>query len=285
MVQTKKQNCDRSARVRTRRLSRAGTKLTQRFTGLLLVCICLSQVDCLFRSGQRFHDFTTPLPVRGQQILVLGFLGGWEPWDNEKRWVRKLALKLRAMAIPGVCVETVENHRRALALELIRRAFDRDGNGVLDAREKSDVRLILYGQSFGGAAVVKLARELNRMDVPVLLTVQIDSIGRGDAVIPPNVARAANLFQREGLFLRGQPEIRPEDPARTVILGNFRYDYRGKHVDLSELSWIKRKFQTAHDKMDFDPAVWMRVERLILDTIIRAQGGAATESPDPAWQH
>jgi len=85
--------------------------------------------------------------VRGQQILVLGFLGGWEPWDNENRWVRKLALKLRAMAIPGVCVETVENHRRVLALELIRLAFDRDGNGVLDAREKSDVRLILYGRA------------------------------------------------------------------------------------------------------------------------------------------
>jgi hypothetical protein len=89
--------------------------------------------------------------------------------------------------------------------------------------------LILYGQSFGGAAVVKLARELEVMGVPVLLTVQVDSVGRGDGIIPANVARAANLFQRNGLFIRGEPKIRAQDPSRTTIIGNNAISARFQH--------------------------------------------------------
>src|SRR5438552_15082299 len=95
---------------------------------------------------------------------------------------------------PLVYAETLENKKRALAIELIRNAFDRNQDGQLDERERASVRLILYGQSFGGAAVVTLARQLKKMNVPVLLTVQINSVGRGDQVIPPNVDRSANLI-------------------------------------------------------------------------------------------
>ena len=112
---------------------------------------------------------------------------------------RKLALKLRAQYPDTIRVETVENKKRNLALELIRRAFDRNRDGQLDAQERANVRLIIYGQSFGGAAVVKLARELERMGAPVLLTVQVDNVGRGDRIIPANVARAANLFRKRTL--------------------------------------------------------------------------------------
>jgi hypothetical protein len=95
--------------------------------------------------------------------------------------------------------------------------------------------------------------------------VQVDSVGRGDKVIPSNVRRAANLFQRDGLIIKGEREIRAEDPARTTIVGNFKFDYGGKEVDLSEVSWLKRLFQAAHTKMDHDPEVWALVERLILE--------------------
>ena len=217
--------------------------------------------------AQRYQDFTTPTPLKEGDTLIIGFMGGRESWDNGKRGVRKLALKLRAMNLPGVHVETVENKRRRLAIELIRNAFDRDRDGRLDERERASARLIVYGQSFGGAAVVKLARQLESLGVPVLLTVQVDSVGRGDKVIPPNVRRAANLFQRDGLIIKGEREIRAEDPARTAIVGNFKFDYDGKKVDLSEVSWLKRLFQAAHTKMDHDPEVWALVERLILDAV------------------
>jgi hypothetical protein len=242
----------------------------RRFTLFLLVPLAVGVLwtasSCASR-GQRYTDFITATPLAPNEYLVIGFLGGREPWDNEKRGVRKLALKLRSMELAGVHVETAENQKRALALQLVRKALDRNRDGQLDAAERRSVQLILYGQSFGGAAVVKLARELERQEIPVLLTVQVDSVGRGDAVIPPNVACAANLYQDEGLFIRGEEPIRAEDPARTTILGNFDYDYKEKDIDLSQVSWMKKVARTAHTKMDFDPEVWARVEGMILHAI------------------
>lgn len=235
---------------------------------------------CILHRVQRYSDFITHTPLRPDQYLVLGFLGGRQPYDNEKEGTRKLALKLRAMNLPGVHVETVENSKRELAIELIRKAFDRSQDGQLDDAERATARVVLYGQSFGGAAVVKLARQLQEMDVPVLLTVQVDSVGHGDGLIPPNVRQAANLYQRDGLFIRGQSEIRAQDPDMTEILGNFRFSYKDKDVDMSGVSWHKRIFRSAHAKMDRDPEVWAKVEELILSVISeRPHEPAGTTKP------
>ncbi|MFY9558067.1 MAG: hypothetical protein WAV47_25435 [Blastocatellia bacterium] len=237
-----------------------------RLTLFILVSITL-QSACIFPRGQRYHDFTTPTPLTKGQVLILGFMGGREPWNNQDRNVRKLALKLRSMNDRQIHVETVENKKRSLAIELIRNAFDRNSDGQLDDRERASIRLILYGQSFGGAAVVKLARQLKQMGVPVALTVQVDSIGRGDRTIPSNVARAANLFQKNGWFIRGERQILAEDPVKTTITGNFKFDYSQKQIDLSRVSWAKKAFRVAHTRMEYDPDVWSKVEELILDAI------------------
>jgi len=244
-----------------------GAKLTPNLFLRGAAALCLVLSTCGVAHAQRYSDFATRTPLKEGDTLVVGFMGGRESWDNDRRGVRKLALKLRAMRLPGVHVETVENKKRRLALELVRNALDRDRDGQLDERELASARLVVYGQSFGGAAVVKFARQLKELGVPVLLTVQVDSVGRGDKLIPANVARAANLFQRDGLIIKGEREIRAEDPAKTEIVGNFKFDYEGKKIDLSEVSWLKRLFQAAHTKMDHDPEVWALVERLILDVL------------------
>ena len=233
----------------------------------LLFLLLLLSPACILVRGQKYGDFVTQSPLPEKDYLVIGFLGGRDHWNDERRYVRKLALKLRTMNLAGVHVETVENKERLLAILLIRNALDRNRNGQLDADERASAHLILYGQSFGGAAVVKAARELKEMHVPVLLTIQIDSVGRGDAVIPSNVAQAANLFQRNGLIIRGEPRIRAEDPQKTTIIGNFEFDYRKKKVDLSGVPWHKKLFRTAHAKMEHDPDVWTKVEELILSAI------------------
>ena len=230
-----------------------------------VLCLILSSGSVVH--AQRYQDFTTPTPLKEGDFLIIGFMGGRESWNSHRRGVRKLALKLRAANLPGVHVETVENNKRRLAVELIRNAFDNDRDGRLGERERGAARVIVYGQSLGGAAVVKLARQLKEMGVPVLLTVQVDSVGRGDKLIPSNVTRAANLFQRDGLLIKGERDIRPEDPGKTAIIGNFKFDYGGKKIDLSEVSWPERLFQIAHSKMDHDPEVWGLVERIILDAI------------------
>ena len=75
--------------------------------------------------------------------------------------------------------------------------------------------MIVYGQSFGGAAVVKFARQMDALEIPILLTLQVDSVGIGDAVIPPNVRAAANLFQKK----RADHPRRTGDPG-----GGFHSD-------------------------------------------------------------
>jgi hypothetical protein len=197
-----------------------------------------------------------------------------ERWDDKSRGVRQVAIKLEAMNLPNVHVETLENRKRDLAIKFIQNAFDYNQNGSLDDWERDSARLILYGHSLGGAAVVEISRELKKMGVPVLLTVQIDSVDLvyDDHVIPSNVKRAANLFQNDGWILRGEDEIEPENPNKTEILANIRFDYRDKNVDMSSMTWERRLFSIPHVKMEADPEVWVTVGKMILSEIVDNTG-------------
>lgn len=215
-------------------------------------------------AGQRWEHFTVPTPVIEGDTLIIGFHGGRDRWNNERVGVGRMAVRLRSMGLPRTHVQTVENTKRDLALRFVQAALDRNGDGTLSEEERGSARIILYGQSFGGAAVAKFARQLHREGVPLLLTVQVDSIGLGDEVVPPNVRRAANLYQRNGRFIRGPQEIRAEDPSKTEILGNWKFNYRKSKIDVSDLPWHKTVLRKDHAKMDRDPEVWGKVEELIL---------------------
>jgi pimeloyl-ACP methyl ester carboxylesterase len=152
---------------------------------------------------------------------------------------------------------------------MIIRALDRNADGVLDPSEIRSVRIVLFGQSWGGAAAIWTAQQLNRLGVPVLLTVQVDSVGLRDKLIPPNVAAAVNLYQRDRLTIQGRREIRAEDPARTRILGNFEASYRFRHVESDDPSWTRRTLGGSHAKMELDPETWMRVEQFINQAIAK----------------
>jgi hypothetical protein len=157
--------------------------------------------------GRRYSDIQTPTPLGREDTLIIGFMGGRDSWRDENVGVGRLAAKLRKSELNGVHVETVENLKRGLALKFVKNCLDHDGDGELDDSERRSARIILYGQSFGGAAVVKFARQLNEMAVPILLTIQIDSVGRGDEMIPPNVKTAANFYQNNGRVIHGAKNI------------------------------------------------------------------------------
>lgn len=108
---------------------------------------------------QRLSDFTTPQPLPSGGVLVVGFLGGFEHWNDEHRSVRKVAESLRSH---GLFAETAGNHNRETAMRMIHRALDTNGDGRIDAGEAARARVILYGQSWGGLAVVRTAQELER---------------------------------------------------------------------------------------------------------------------------
>ena len=238
----------------------------------LAAALTLAGVLALPLHGQTWEDFRTPTPIGSGDTLVIGFLGGRERWDNDERSPRKLALKLRSRQIPGLHAETLANRKRALAVTLVERAFDRDQDGVLDAGERGSARIVIYGLSFGGAATVKLARDLSERNIPVLLTIQIDSVGWDDAVVPPNVRRAANFYQTNGFVIRGEGPIRAQDPKRTSIIADCRMDYSKRKIDISHVDWFKKLGRVAHSYISYDPQVWTRVEELILGEAGRASG-------------
>ncbi len=118
----------------------------------------------------------------------------------------QVAAHLRQDYPSGVYSEVLENRRREKAHAKIIRLLDTDHDGTLSIEEKRNARIILYGHSWGASGAVALARELGREGIPVLLTVQVDSVskpGQNDKVIPANVAEAANFYQPNGL-LHGQ---------------------------------------------------------------------------------
>jgi len=221
-------------------------------------------------------------PPTSPPVIVAGFVGGVVKHDDPIRSEVKLANHLRAEFPSGVFVETFENRRREKALHVILAQLGADGSGALSENEKRQARIILYGHSWGGAAMVELARELERRGIPVLLTVQVDSVkrfGSNDSVIPPNVARAANFYQPNGM-IHGEAEIRAADPAKTKVLGNFRFDYKENPIRCTgPYPWYDRTFAKTHTQIDCDPAVWSRVEALIRQQISPAAAKAETAKP------
>lgn len=177
----------------------------------------------------------------------------------------QVAAHLRHDYPSGVHVEVLENSRRETAHAEILRFVDIDRDGTLSAEEKRNARIILYGHSWGASEAVTLARELGREGIPVLLTVQVDSVskpGENDKDIPANVAEAANFYELDG-FLHGLPQIRAADPTRTHIIGNFRIDYKANPIRCDQYPWYDRVFVKSHTEIECDPRVWGQVESLI----------------------
>lgn len=216
--------------------------------------------------AQRLSDFTIPQPAPPGTVLVMGFLGGFDRWNDEHRGVRKVMFDMRER---GLMADTVSNHRRGRAMKVLLRALDTNRNGRIEPGEAARARVILYGQSWGGAAAIKTARDLQRRGVPVLLTVQVDSVGLRDSVVPANVRAAANFYQHDLLTIRGRGEIRAEDPSRTRIIGNYQFSYYFYPVNKEDASWSRRTLGGSHARMELDPAIWMQVEGLILDAASR----------------
>jgi pimeloyl-ACP methyl ester carboxylesterase len=235
----------------------------------LRICTLLVIATCSCASlAQRLSQLTTPTPVAPGSTLVIGFLGGYDRWNDEHRSVRRLVIALRRR--PGLYAESISNHRRGLAVEFIRQALDSNRNKRLDPEEIANAQVILLGQSWGGAAAIDTARDLEKLGIPLLLTVQVDSVGIHDDVIPPNVLAAVNFFQHDPFTtIHGRRNIRAADPAKTIILGNFEMSYTSRKVDLSNASIRRRIFGGSHTKMELDPLVWKGVEQYISDAIAR----------------
>ena len=201
--------------------------------------------------------------------ILVGFAGGFVRHNNPHHGPVQLAQRLRREAPAGTYVEVFENRRRKKAYKTVLRLLDSNHDGKLSEEEKTQAHVILFGHSWGGSAVVLLARELDHAGVPVLLTVQVDSVAKPwqqDEVIPDNVAAAVNFYQSHGL-IHGRSEIKAEDGTKTQILGNYRFDYREHPVQCEASSWFDRTFTPSHMQSQCDPQIWNRVDDLVRERI------------------
>jgi pimeloyl-ACP methyl ester carboxylesterase len=209
---------------------------------------------------------TTAVPSN----IVIGFVGGLVRHDNPHHGPVQFAERIRRSVPKDTYVRVFENRRRKRAYDTIIRLLDVNRDGVLSSEEKARAHIILFGHSWGASAAVMLARDLRREGVPVLLTVQVDSVAKvwqNDSVIPDNVAEAVNFYQPHGV-IHGRARITAADPAKTEILGNYRTDYQKDPIECPGASWGDRFFTPGHMQSECDPRVWSKIENLVRQRLL-----------------
>jgi pimeloyl-ACP methyl ester carboxylesterase len=224
-----------------------------------------------------------PEPNPAPSNIVIGFVGGFVHHDNPHHGPVQLAQQIQRTVPKDTYVRVFENRRRKQAYDDVVRLLDTNRDGILSAEEKARARIILFGHSWGASAAVLLARDLRREGVPVLLTVQVDSVAKvwqNDSVIPDNVAEAVNFYQPHGI-VHGRRQITAANPARTAILGNYLVDYRKTPVQCPGASWADRFFTPSHMQSECDPHLWSRIETMVHDrlaSVYNSSAPAATAS-------
>jgi hypothetical protein len=248
-----------------------GTRISVRLLVLTLSLVSLLRAE-------------SPSSVRPVEIhavpraMVIGFLGGFVNHDARAHSTVQVVEHLRNSHREGVYVQSFANRERGQAYKEIRRRLDGDNDGTLSTQEKRNARIVIFGHSWGASETVALARQLERDGIPVMLTIQVDSVaklGQNDALIPANVGQAVNFYQPHGI-VHGRPLIRAADPARTEILGNFRYDYRAQPVRCEGYPWFDNILVKAHTEIECDPKVWSQVESLIYQKLSPETRNTAT---------
>jgi|SRR5262249_3807895 len=249
---------------------------------LFLTAAALLIVAAFPARAQHMLGTSTPAPAASSSsepvhavpsTIVIGFLGGRVKRNAPFRSEVELAAKLREEYSSAAYVDTYENAHWKDARKKIFALLDTDHDGKLSAEEKQKARIVLFGHSWGASATVTLARDLRDQGIPVLLTVQVDSVqkmGQKDDVIPSNVAEAINFFQPDGL-LHGRKLIRAEDPAKTKILGNEALSYKNASLSCKGYPWQQRVFAKEHMYIECDPKVWTQIESLIRSKLPQEQ--------------
>jgi hypothetical protein len=216
------------------------------------------------------HNTATPAVAPGQ-LIVIGFMGGDVLPGNFIHREALVAKDLQKRYPTAVYAEVFANHDGPAALHTVTQLLDKNKNGCLNAEEKSTARIVIFGHSWGASEAITLARHLNELQIPVLLTIQVDSVQKyneeSDTHIPPNVHEAINFYQTEG-FLHGCTIIDAVDPKQTKILGNFQSSYKKTPVSIAEFPWFARTFMKEHIEIENDPVIWDKIEALIQTKIL-----------------
>jgi hypothetical protein len=195
-----------------------------------------------------------------RHAIIVCFLGGFVKPDDNNHPEIWFARYLRDRYSPAVSVWVFRNREEKEAIRDTMRMLEPGKHKIAQPPA-----IILYGHSWGGSQVLTFARDLGRKDIPILLTIQIDSVrkfGQDGHTVPGNVAKAVNFYQTKGLT-PGETHITPADPARTIILGNFQMSYDHRRISCDNYKWLSRFFNKPHHQIENDPRIWDLIAKLI----------------------
>jgi hypothetical protein len=248
---------------------RASKLLPHRVTAAAVLAVCWCGI------GAAFAQVAVP------PTIVIGFVGGRVHADNGVHLEVRMAEKLRTMHPRDAVIQVFANHQGDEAFKEVMRRVDTNHDGIISREERAAARIVIYGHSWGASQTVTLAQQLDREKIPVLLTVQVDSVAKSNEIdggnIPGNVAQAINFYQTRGM-LRGRSAIQAMEPLKTKILGNIHLDYRGHKIDCHKFPWFARTFMLPHIEIENDARVWDRIEAMIEERISGREAPATVAS-------
>jgi pimeloyl-ACP methyl ester carboxylesterase len=191
----------------------------------------------------------------------LGFVGALEPPNNKHSGVVQIRRALQDKKYPDVCANSFSPYTWMDGRDWLMKYFPAHA-GALTAQElQAAPRIILVGHSMGGWAMVSVARELRSRNIPVELTIQVDSVGITDETIPRNVKSAAIFHANDALMFLTTKHLRREDPRNTTILEDVKVTGAG------------------HESITRDP----RIRELVMEEVERlrttlAESGSSTQA-------
>ncbi|MGC1182713.1 hypothetical protein [Legionella sp.] len=106
-------------------------------------------------------------------------------------------------------------------------------------KHKNHRPIILVGHSLGANEQIKVARNLNKVAIPVDLLVTVDAVSQ--TIVPPNVKHAMNFYKPGYVPMFSGLKLKAVDPDKTFI----------ENINVTELKGVK----VNHFTIDKDPVV------------------------------
>jgi hypothetical protein len=191
-------------------------------------------------------------------IIYLGFVGALEPPHNKHSGVVQIEETLQGKGYSDVCANSFSPYTWAEGRTWLMKYFPAHPGELTQEELQHAPKVILVGHSMGGWAIMGMARELRNRDIPVELTIQVDSVGVTDFTVPRNVKSAAVFHANDVLMFMTTKHVRREDPVHTKLVANVTVAGAG------------------HESITRDP----RIRALVMDTVesLRAISAENTES-------
>jgi len=238
---------------------------------LIVWIISLTIVWLDYVAPVAWADECVPVPCR---VLVVAFVGGLGTASFPPSVAASVLNDVHALGYPDVCIKPVSTYWPWTAPRWVHRQFTaarkacstttqttRDSQAQPhDLTPKIDerTRIIVFGYSLGGPCALRFARTMQREGISIDLLVTVDTKGFTKGIVPANVKKAANYYERwlypffYPLYY-GKRDIRAEEPASTDFLGNIQVQHAG-HFTIASVNPVRQLLleavRGAHESFD-----------------------------------